>query len=148
MLIDYHIHDGPRGGLSFNFIPANHAFTGSYDFDRHGSGVFNVREEAFLFIEGAVAQAFPAWTNGHRYGVTWLSKDTWLDILARLTGLRYDLQAGVHLKVIVRKHVIYPQLLLNRYRLHRRALLIFLDDFERSVQLSLEHQPYLIIGGI
>lgn len=148
MRIDYQIVDGPRGGLTFDFIPCMHAFNGQYDHDRHGPDVFNVREEAFLFIEGMVAHAFPDWHKGYHWGIAWLPREIWLEILALFPDLRCDVRRTARLDTIVERYVITPGLLPRRHKLHRKALLGFLDQFEGRVRSILDHYPYLLISGI
>jgi hypothetical protein len=149
MYIDYRIADGPRGGLTFDFIPCHHAIGDKYDYDRSGPDVFNVKEEAFLFIEGIVARSIPDWTtNCHHWGVTWIGRETWLDILSRFPDLRRDVLGNVRLTTIVSKYVICPGLLPRRHELHRKALLDFLDRFEDRVHAVVKQYPCLLIGGI
>ena len=146
--IDFRIFDGRRGGLSFKFFPHMRARNGQFDYDRFVEDAFSVREEAFLFIEGAVARVFSDWRNYHHWGVTWLPKHTWLDILAQFAELRRDIKGTARLSAIVNKHVIAPGLLPRSYKLHRKAILRFLDQFDNRVRTLLERYPYLIIGGI
>src|SRR4051812_4462717 len=149
MFIDYRLVDGPRGGLTFDFIPCDHDFCGEYDYDRFGPDVFNVREEAFLFIEGLVARSFPDWArNYHHWGTTWVARDTWLDILSRFQELRRDVKGNARLGAVVEKYVLCTGLMPHRHKFHRKALLTFLDRFEERVRMVIEHYPYLLIGGI
>ena len=150
MRIDFRIVDGRRGGLTFDFFPNMRADNGQFDdYDRFVEDAFNVREEAFLFIEGAVARAFPDWHKGYRHwGITWLPKHTWLDILAQFAELRRDIKGTARLGAIVDKHVIIPGVLPRRFKLHRKAMLRFLDQFESRVRALLDRYPYLIICGV
>jgi hypothetical protein len=149
MSIDYSIADGPRGGLTFDFIPYDHDFCGQYDYDRSNPAIFNIREEAFLFIEGLVAQSFPDWASTYRHwGTTWIGRDTWLDILARFDELRSDVRGNASLSVIVTKYVVYAGLMPRKQKFHRKALLTFLGRFEDRVRSAIQHSPYLLIGGI
>ncbi|WP_143535773.1 MULTISPECIES: hypothetical protein [unclassified Rhizobium] len=149
MSIDYSFVDGPRGGLTFDFIPCDHDFLGQFSYDRLNPAVFNIREEAFLFIEGLVARSFPDWSNAYRHwGTTWIGRDTWLDILARLDELRRDVRGNVPWSAIVGKYVLYAGLMPRKHKFHRKALLTFLDRFEERVWSVIQHHPYLLISGI
>lgn len=148
MPIDYRIVDGPSGGLTFDFIPCDHAFSGEYDFDRNGPDVFSVSENAYLFIEKAIAETWPPYRSGHRYGVSWLAAEMWPHILSRLEPLKFDVRRGADLETIHRKHVLYPTMFGERHRLHRAALLRFLAELEERVRIRIARYPYLIIGGI
>jgi len=149
MSIDYRLADGPRGGLTFDFIPCDHDFCGKYDYDRFGPDVFNVREEAFLFVEGLVACSFPDWSKNYRHwGTTWVARDRWLDILSGFPELRHDVRGNARLSAVVDKYVLYAGLMPRRYKFHRKALLTFLDRFEERVRIVIEHYPYLLIDGI
>jgi hypothetical protein len=75
---------------------------------------FNVREEAFLFIEGIVARSFPDWVTKYRHwGVTWVARETWIEILSRFPELRRYIRRNTRLRAVVRKHV--TSLALLRY---------------------------------
>lgn len=149
MSIDYSFVDGPRGGLTFDFIPCDHDFLGQFSHDRLNQAVFNIREEAFLFIEGLVARSFPDWSEAFRHwGITWIGRDTWLDILARLDELRRDVSGNVPLRAIVSKYVLYSGLMPRKHKFHRKALLSILDRFEERVRSVIQHHPYLLISGI
>lgn len=149
MSIDYRIVDGPRGGLTFNFIPCDHDFCGQYDYDRSDPAVFNIREEAFLFIEGLVAHSFPDWARTYRHwGNTWIGRDTWLDILTRFDELRRDVRGNAPLTAVVDKYVLYAGLMPRKHKFHRKALLTFLDRFDNRVRSVIQRRPYLLIGGI
>lgn len=149
MSIDYSLVDGPRGGLTFDFIPCDHDFCGQFDYDRFSPAVFNIREEAFLFIEGLVARSFPDWSRTRRHwGTTWIGKDTWLDIICRFDELRRDVRGNAPLSVIMDKYVLYAGLMPRKHKFHRKALLTFLDRFEERVTIVIQHHPYLLIGGI
>lgn len=145
----FEIFDGPRGGLTFEFIPSDHAFSGEYDYDRLGPDVFSIPEHAFLFIERAIAARFPDWSEKLRHwGVTWVSRNDWLEVFDGFSLLRNDLQAGVPAYLIKRRYVLYPGLLATENRFNRRSLMSFLDNFERRVRLLIKRYPYLLIGGI
>jgi hypothetical protein len=146
MRIDYRIVDGPRGGLTFNFIPCGHAHPEKYD--RDGPDVFSIQEEAFLFIEGIIANAFPDWENFGHWGTNWFSQDVWQDIFLRFPDYKQDIRSELPLKTIVRKYVLCPGLLPDRHKFDGAALLDFLDRFEARTRQLLEHYPYLIIQGI
>lgn len=149
MYIDYRIVDGCRGGLTFDFVPCMYALESVGDYDPHGPDVFNVREEAFLFIEGMVANAVPGWRDGYRHwGETSLPKATWLDILSQFSELRRDVKGNARLNDIVRKYVVMRGFVPPRLNFHRKALLRFLDQFEGRVRTTVEHYPYLIIVGV
>ena len=149
MSIDYSLVDGPQGGLTFDFIPCDHDFCGKYDYDRSDSTAFNIREEAFLFIEGSVAQSFPDWSRAYRHwGTTWIARDIWLDILPRLDELRRDVRGNAPLTAIIDKYVLYAGLMPRKHQFNRKALLTFLDRFDNRVRSVIQHRPYLLIGGI
>jgi hypothetical protein len=161
-MTDYRIFDGARGGLSFDFIPCHYAYSGESVYDRSGPDVFNIREEVFVFIENAVAEHFPDWEHAYRHwGITWIPRDTWLEILESLLPLKSDLKTGMHTDIIVRKHVLYPGFLETKrngliyskrfspgYVLKRNALVSFLENFDERVRRVLETYPYLLIYGI
>lgn len=149
MFIDCSLVDGPRGGLTFDFIPCDHDFCGNYDFDRFGPEVFNIGEGAFLFIEGLVARSFPDWSRNYRHwGATWVARDTWRDILARFSELRRDVRGNARLTTVIETYVLHPSLMPRRFKFHRKALLTFLDHFEQRVETVIESHPYLLICGI
>jgi hypothetical protein len=149
LAIDYRIVDGPRGGLTFEFIPCDHDPCGPNDYDRFGPAVFSVKEEAFLFIEGLIAHSFPDWSRSYRHwGTTTMGIHTWIDILARFDELRRDVKGNAPLITIVGKHVLYAAFLPLRHKFHRKALLTFLDRFEERVRSAIQHHPYLLISGI
>lgn len=149
MFIDYRIADRLRGGRGFDFIPCDHDFCGEYDFDRCGRDVFNVGEDAFLFIEGLVARSIPDWSrNSRHWGITWVARDTWRDILCRFPDLRRDVRGNVRLSTLVETYALYPGLLPGRHKFHRKALLTFLDRFEDRVERVIERHPYLLVCGI
>ena len=149
MSIDYSLIDGPRGGLTIDFIPCDHDFCSQYNYDRSDPATFCIREEAFLFIEGLVARSVPDWSTAYRHwGVTWIERVTWLDILLRFDELRHDVRGNAPLTTIVDKYVLYAGLMPRRCKLHRKALLTFLDRFENRVRLLIQHRPYLLISGI
>lgn len=149
MFIDYRLGDGPRGGRSFNFIPCDHDFASEYGIDRSGRDVFSVSEDAFVFIEGLVARSVPDWSKSYRHwGITWVARDTWRDILSRFPELRRDVRGNARLSTLVEAYALYPGLLPRRHRFHRKALLTFLDRFEDRVETVIERHPYLLICGI
>ena len=151
MSIDYTLVSGPQGGLSFDFVPSHNSNddAGRYSEDRHGPDVFSIRENAFLFLEKAVADAFPDWIGGYyHWGHCYLPAETWLIILENLRALRFDIRAGIHPKRLLEKHVPYRGLLMYPGRLNRKALLNFLDQFEHRVRDLLTRYPYLVTGGI
>lgn len=149
MSIDYSLVDGSRGGLTFDFIPCDHDFCGQFDYDRCDPAVFSIKEEAFLFIEGLVARSLPDWSGAYRHwGITWIGRDTWLDILSRFDELRRDVRGNAPLTTIIDKYVMYAGLMPRKHKFHRKALLTFLDRFEERVRLVMQYHPYLLIGGI
>ncbi|EGF90976.1 hypothetical protein ABI_23890 [Asticcacaulis biprosthecium C19] len=101
-------------------------------------------ELAFRFLQSAISAEFPAWKAGwHYYGITRLSAENWYAILSALDGLRFDIRAGVHPKLILARAFIPLAA-----RLHRRATLAFLDQFEIRVRTVVAQYPYLLIAGI
>lgn len=149
MSINFRIADEPRRGLTFYFIPCDHDFCGEDDYDRFGPDAFNVREEAFLFIEGLVARSFPDWTTNYRHwGTAWVARDTWLDILPRFQELRRDVKGNARLMTIVERYVLYAGFMPPIRKFHRKALLAFLDRLEERVRVAIERYPYLLIDGI
>jgi|GEM_PF-4596718 len=151
MSIDYTLVSGPRSGLTFDFVPSHHSNNdaGQYSEDRHGPDVFSIRENAFLFLEKAVADAFPDWYKGYyHWGVCYLPAETWLIIFENLRVLRFDIRAGMHPKQLLEKHVPNRGLLMYPGTLNRKALLDFLDRFEHRARQLLERYPYLVTGGI
>jgi len=149
MSIDYSFADRPRGWPTFDFIPCDHNFLDHSSNDSVDHALFNIREEAFLFIEGLVADSIPDWSRAYRHwGITWIGRDTWLDILARFNELRRDIRGNVPLKTIISKYVLYSRLMPREQKLHRKALLKFLDRFEERVRSVIHCHPYLLIGGI
>lgn len=149
MLINCCIKDGADSGLSFDFIPCNHAFAGKYNYQRDGADVFSVREEAFLFVEGAITRTLPKWKNDYsHWGVSWLSKEVWLDILSQFPQFRRGLEGSAGLEAIVRDYVIFPQFLPENYDSRPETLISFVDNLEQRVRAVLERYPYLIVSGI
>ena len=151
MPINYTLVSGPQGGLSFDFVPSHDS---NYNFDRYnedrkGSDVFSIKENAFLFLEKAIVEAYPDWIKGYyHWGVCYLPTETWLIIFENFRALRFDIRAGIHPKRLLEKHVPYRGLLMYPGRLNRKALLNFLDRFEHRARDLLTRYPYLVIGGI
>ncbi len=133
--------------MTFNFIPCDHAFSGAYDYDRQGPDVFNITENAFLYVEKAVSLHHPNWDVGYHWGVSWLPRDIWISILDSLKRVRADVEAGLRPTVLIERHVLYPDLFNRAGRLNRRSLLRFLDEFDDRVRGLIGQYPYLIIGG-
>ncbi|MBW6424531.1 hypothetical protein KX729_24070 [Rhizobium sp. XQZ8] len=146
MAIDYRILNGPGSSRSFDFIPSMH---GQHRHDRGGPDSFHIHEEAFLFLEGIVAEVFPDWHTGyHHWGLSSFSREIWFDILSGFPELRSDIRSNMRYEKIVRKYVPIPALLPRRLKFHRKALLRFLDEFEERVRNSLERYSYMLISGV
>jgi len=149
MYINYRIVDGCRGGLTFDFVPSMHPSEGYRDYDRHGPDVFNMREEAFAFIEGMVARVVPGWWENYRHwGSSSLSREMWFEVFAQFAELRRDVKGNARLDAILHKYVPARATLPSRINFHRKALLRFLDQFESRVRKTLERYPYLIVCGV
>lgn len=150
MSADYVIFQGARGGLTFDFVPSDNA---SYDYaqyrdDRSGADVFNIHENAYLYLEKIIASCFLDYGPYSHWGVSYVPADIWLAILDNFDALRFDLRTGMHPKTLIVKHVHYPSLFWQRGKFHRRALLDLLDGFERRMRDLLNRYPYVAIGGI
>jgi hypothetical protein len=150
MSIDYTLASVPQGGLTFDFVPSHDSAyqVESYFADRNGPDVFSITESAFLFLEKAIADAYPNWSKGYHWGLCYLPTETWLIIFGNLRTLRFDIRTGVHPKRLLEKHVPYRGFLMYPGRLNRKALLNFLDRFEHRARELLTKYPYLVIGGI
>jgi len=149
MAIDFSFRDGARSGLSFSFIPCDRDLFSQSGFDLSNTGVFSIREEAFLLVEGLIARSFPDWSATYRHwGTTWIGRATWLEIFARFDELRRDVTGNMPWRAIVTKYVLYVELMPRKNKLHRKALLTFLDRLEERVSSLIRLHSYVLISGI
>ena len=149
-MIDYSINSGPQGGLTFEFIPA---YDGTYESKRHyveraGADVFSIKESAFLFLEKAIADAYPDWNKGYYYGVCYLPLITWQSVFKNLEALRVEIGTALNQAQLLEQYVPNRGLLDPAEKLDLKALSDFLDLFEGRAQEVLSRYPYLAIGGI
>ena len=150
MPIDYTLVSGPRDGLTFDFVPSHDSAYegGRYFADRNGPDVFSITENAFLFLEKAVADAYPDWNKGYYYGVNYLPAETWLTIFENLHTLRQDIHSGINPTAFLEKHLPNRAPLTILGASDFLALRDFLEQFEHRVRELMTRYTYLAIGGI
>ena len=145
MNIDCRIVDGCRGGLTFDFIPLNHA---DDEHSRDNPDAFSTSEDAYFLIEKAIAAVIPDWLPYRHWGQSCLSRSDWEAVFANLAEIRNDLAKRLRRRLFVQKHLLFPQFLLSNRKLDHHAIAVFLDQFEQRVRHVLQTYPYLMIWGV
>ncbi len=147
-LFDFALYSAGRGRLTFDLVGGDKA---RFDATPYASlqtdiDAFAVAEEAFAFVEHAIARAWPEWSKGYHWGICSLSEETWLTVFENLHGFRFDILCGLHPRLFKGKYGTDP--IGKRKRLNRKALLIFLDGFEERIRDLLSRHSQVTIAGI